>query len=89
MPIPLRGDLDFFNLYLDEGEIKVNGTDSIKHLAITNSKINDEDKKLSQTLDRLQLKIKLLSEEYKRAPVTQQKDSAYIRFSDEKTNKSL
>lgn len=85
--LPLQGELDFRTLYLDEGIIKVNGTDSIKDLVITNSKINDEDKKLSQVVGLLQQKVQSTYNDFKRAPVQKQKDSAFMIASDGKITK--
>ncbi|MCZ4222552.1 TlpA disulfide reductase family protein [Pedobacter rhodius] len=82
--LPLTGAYDFLNLYLDEGVIKVNGTDSVKNMLVSGSIINAEDQKLSKTLNVLENKILTIRSEFKQAPVEQQKDPAFMSASDNK-----
>lgn len=82
--LPLHGELDFFNLYLDEGTIKVNGTDSVKNLVITKSKINAEDERLSQIVAVFQKKIDSIRSIYRNAPAEQKKDRAFVDASNAK-----
>lgn len=85
--LPIDGAFDFLNLYLEEGTIKVNGADSVKNMVISSSIINDEDKKLSQTVGLLQQKVQSTYNEFKLAPVEQQKDPAFMLASDGKITK--
>lgn len=85
--LPLRGELDFRSLFLDEGMIKVTAKDSIKNLVINDSKINDEDKKLSQLVGPLQQKVESTYNDFKHAPVEKQKDSTFMHASDGKITK--
>lgn len=74
MPIPLRGELDFRNLFLDAGDIILTGTDSVKTLRVKSSKINIEDENLTKLLRVIENKKKATQNKYVSASPALQKD---------------
>ncbi len=57
---------DVLNLYLENGTITVNGTDSVKKAKITGSKLNEDNAKLAAAIKPVMDKALLLNNEYQK-----------------------
>ncbi|MGI4021782.1 MAG: redoxin domain-containing protein [Janthinobacterium lividum] len=58
---------DALNLYLENGNILINGKDSVKKAKITGSKLNDDNVKLAAAVKPVMDKAVLLNKEYQKA----------------------
>ncbi|MEE1946092.1 TlpA disulfide reductase family protein [Pedobacter sp. KR3-3] len=76
---PAKGEvLDMKSVYIEPTTFKVEGTDSLKHVKIVGSKINDENAKLTQLLKPVDDKIAGLMKEYSAYTPEQKKDDAFM-----------
>ncbi len=58
---------DVLNLYLENGNIFINGTDSVKKAKITGSKLNDDNAKLAAAIKPVMDKAVVLNNDYQKA----------------------
>jgi peroxiredoxin len=63
----LGAGADVLNLYLENGNVLINGTDSVKKAKITGSKLNDDNVKLAAAVKPVMDKAVVLNQEYQKA----------------------
>jgi len=71
-------------VFLEAGEIKVFGADSLAKAKITGSKVNDDNEKLKLALKPTELVLKAISDEVKAIPADKKKDKATLKAFDKK-----
>ncbi len=76
---PAKGEvLDMKGFYIEPTTFKVEGTDSLKHVKIVGSKINDDNAKLAAMMKPVDAKIEVLMKEYNAYTPEQRKDEAFM-----------
>ena len=76
---PAQGEsLDYAALYLEPAVIKVTAADSLKHIVITGSPVNDEDKKLEIATKPITDQLAVINKEYGQLSAEQKKDEKVV-----------
>lgn len=70
--------VDVLSFYIEPGNIKLTGIDSLKHSLIKGSKVNADSYVLKAASKKVQDKLTSLGEEYARFTVEQKKDEAFL-----------
>ena len=69
---------DYLSIFLEEGKLKINSSDSIKNASIKGSDINDDNKILQSMLTQVNEKSKNLNAEYAALSPEQRKDKSIM-----------
>jgi peroxiredoxin len=72
-------NLDVFYFYVEPGKLNLNATDSLKHITITGSKLNDDDKELKALRKPIENKFIVLEKEFAVLTDAQKTDSVVFR----------